>query len=41
MLASLLHTSVDKVKFVNNFENRLAKYGLSKDEIDLITGKKE
>lgn len=40
MLASLLHTSTDKVTYVNNFEKKLAKYGISKEEIDKIIGKK-
>ena len=40
MLASLLHTSTDKVTYVNNFEKKLAKYGISKEEIDKIVGKK-
>ena len=37
MLASLIHTSSDKVEFVNNFENRLKKLGLTKEDIDKIT----
>lgn len=38
MLASLLHTSSDKVTYINNFENKLAKYGINKRDIDRILG---
>lgn len=34
MLASLLHTSSDKVSFVNKFDERLQKLGLSQKDIE-------
>lgn len=37
MLASLIHSSSDKVEFVNNFENRLKNLGFSKDDIKKLT----
>ena len=37
MLASLIHTTTDKVTFVNNFENRLKNLGFSQEDIKKLT----